>query len=188
MKRKSWLVWSLLGAAAIVVTAATIGLYLENRRLDQKIDTQFELYRAEVQQKQLDQVKDFTTKQLEQKTELENQIKKLQGDLQSKANAATQNALIAKVVPQAQAAQNTSQDGSESAKMWIYMRESGNNPLARNASGCLGLGQACPGSKLTAVCPNLDYACEDSFFTRYMQNRYGTWDNAKAFWLAHSWW
>lgn len=74
------------------------------------------------------------------------------------------------------------------AKLFIYNHESGNNPTRANGSGCLGLGQACPGSKLLAVCPNLDYACEDVFFTNYMLARYKSWDNAKAFWLAHNWW
>lgn len=74
------------------------------------------------------------------------------------------------------------------AKAFIYMHESGNNPKARNSAGCLGLGQACPGSKLLAVCPNLDYACEDQFFTNYMLVRYRSWENARAFWLAHNWW
>lgn len=74
------------------------------------------------------------------------------------------------------------------AKSMIYMRESGNNPKAQNAGGCLGLGQACPGSKLLNVCPNLDYACEDAFFTDYANSRYGGWDAAAAFWRNNSWW
>lgn len=76
-------------------------------------------------------------------------------------------------------------DGS--AKMFIYMRESGNNPGAINASsGACGLGQALPCSKMP--CSLSDYACQDRFFTGYMQARYGTWENAKAFWLANHWW
>jgi len=70
------------------------------------------------------------------------------------------------------------------AKMFIYLHESGNDPKRWNGSGCAGLGQACPASKLLAVCPNLDYECEDKWFTSYMLNRYKTWENAKAFWLA----
>lgn len=74
------------------------------------------------------------------------------------------------------------------AKAFIYEHESGNNPLAQNSLGCLGLGQACPGSKLLIVCPTLDYACEDSYFTGYMQDRYTTWENARSFWIANHWW
>jgi hypothetical protein len=76
------------------------------------------------------------------------------------------------------------------AKAFIYSHESGGRLTARNSGGCLGLGQACPGSKLVNACPNweTDYACQDAFFTNYMLNRYKTWENAKAFWLANRWW
>lgn len=75
------------------------------------------------------------------------------------------------------------------AKMFIYMHESGNNPAARNSRGCRGLGQDC-NNQLPTVCPNweTDYACQDAFFTAYMHRRYGSWENARAFWLAHRWW
>lgn len=73
-------------------------------------------------------------------------------------------------------------------KAWIYNEESGNNPAAENSSGCLGLGQACPGLKLLTVCPLLDYACEDNFFTQYMLSRYGSWEAAYEFHLANGWW
>ena len=87
----------------------------------------------------------------------------------------------ATVIPAAQASDNGD------AKMFIYMRESGNRPNAINASsGACGLGQALPCSKMP--CSLSDYACQDAFFTSYMQARYGTWENARAFWLAHHWW
>jgi len=73
-------------------------------------------------------------------------------------------------------------------KLFIYNHESGNNPTRANSSGCLGLGQACPGSKLLAVCPSLDYACEDAFFTNYAFSRYGSWAGAYSSWISHRWW
>lgn len=76
---------------------------------------------------------------------------------------------------------------SSEAKAFIYQKESGNNPAAINkSSGACGLGQALPCSKMP--CSLSDYACQDQFFTSYMQNRYGSWENAKAFWLSHKWW
>lgn len=69
-----------------------------------------------------------------------------------------------------------------SAKAFIYCKESTNNPAAVNAGGCRGLGQACPGSKLP--CGSHDYACQDNWFTNYMLERYGSWEAAKAHWLA----
>jgi len=104
-----------------------------------------------------------------------------QAEIQKQAQVQTQAQKPVEV------AQNTPVDAN-SAKMFIYMKESGNNPQARNAGGCLGLGQACPGSKLLAVCPTLDYACEDAFFTNYALSRYGSWEGALAFWQSHHWW
>lgn len=73
------------------------------------------------------------------------------------------------------------------AKMFIYKKESGNNPSAINpSSGACGLGQALPCSKLK--CGLKDYECQDKWFTNYMKERYGTWQKAKAFWLAHRYW
>lgn len=73
------------------------------------------------------------------------------------------------------------------AKAFIYFKESGNRTDAINkSSGACGLGQALPCSKLP--CTLTDYACQDAWFTKYMQNRYGTWVNAKAFWLRSNWW
>ena len=74
------------------------------------------------------------------------------------------------------------------AMLFIFNHESGNNPKRWNSEGCVGLGQACPASKLLAVCPNLDYDCEVVFFTNYANSRYGGWQGAYAYWLAHHWW
>lgn len=76
---------------------------------------------------------------------------------------------------------------SNEAKAFIYQHESGNRTDAINAgSGACGLGQALPCSKLP--CSLQDYACQDAWFTQYMVSRYGTWENARAFWLANRWW
>lgn len=102
-------------------------------------------------------------------------------------------AVISYVAPTAYAA-----DGN-AAKAFIYEHESGNRPCVINggAINCAGsstlacgLGQALPCSKLLAVCPDLsDYGCQDNYFTNnYMIPRYGSWENARAFWLAHNWW
>lgn len=114
--------------------------------------------------------------------ELEQEKIKLQNELQSKLDKQQQIAVL-----NSQKAYADSFSGQD-AKMWIYMHESGNNPLARNYLGCLGIGQACPGSKLLAVCPTLEYNCEDAFFTNYMLARYGTWQNAMYFWQANHYW
>jgi len=77
---------------------------------------------------------------------------------------------------------NTSE---QDAKMFIYFKESGNRLDAVNSIGCIGLGQDCNGA-LAKQCPNwkTDRTCQDLFWEKYMQRRYGTWQKAKTFWLA----
>lgn len=70
---------------------------------------------------------------------------------------------------------------------WIYMHESSCRLDAKNSIGCVGIGQACPGSKLTNLCPDLNYACQNNFFTVYVNNRYGGWEQAWNFWQSHNW-
>lgn len=73
---------------------------------------------------------------------------------------------------------------------FVIARESGWNLAARNAGGCLGLGQACPGSKLVNACPNWqsDATCQIQFFTGYANSRYGSWQGAYEAWLVKHWW
>lgn len=75
---------------------------------------------------------------------------------------------------------------SNSAKAFIYARESGNNPNATNPNGCYGLGQDCNG--VVRIQCGADYVCQDAYFTAYAMRRYGSWENALAFWQNHHWW
>jgi len=79
--------------------------------------------------------------------------------------------------------------GQLSAADFVISRESGWNLAARNSGGCLGLGQACPGSKLVAACPDWDSnaVCQVRFFNGYA-SRYGGWQGAQEFWQLHGWW
>lgn len=74
---------------------------------------------------------------------------------------------------------------SNEAKEYIYMHESSNDPSKVNSRGCYGLGQDC-NNVLSTACPNwrTDRECQDKFWEDYMRKRYGTWENAKAFWIA----
>lgn len=73
---------------------------------------------------------------------------------------------------------------------FVIARESGWNLAARSGSGCLGLGQACPASKLTSACPNwqTDATCQIKYFSGYANGRYGSWQGAQNFWLVNHWW
>lgn len=75
---------------------------------------------------------------------------------------------------------------SNAAKAYIYSRESGNNPNATSSNGCYGLGQDCNG--VVRIQCGADYACQDAYFTAYAMRRYGSWENALAFWQSHHWW
>jgi len=72
---------------------------------------------------------------------------------------------------------------------YIFSRESHWNAAALNSSGCGGLGQACPSSKLAAVCSNWqnDPVCQTRFFSGYA-GRYDGWAGAYNFWINHHWW
>ena len=116
---------------------------------------------------------DARVKELErQKTELEQQLQSKLAEKQRVASIQTAQVFAA-------------QANCGSPKMCIYMKESGNNPLAVNSIGCRGIGQACPGSKLPC---GADYACQDAWFTNYAIQRYGSWDAAWTFWQANHWW
>ena len=73
---------------------------------------------------------------------------------------------------------------------YIIEHESHWNPAAVNASGCAGLGQACPGSKLAAVCPNWanDPVCQLRFFDNYAKRTYGSWAAAYQKKISVGWW
>lgn len=68
------------------------------------------------------------------------------------------------------------------AKRWIAMRESGGNYTARNGS-CYGKYQLSIGYLHGNLSPKNQELTAD----RYVYSRYGSWVNAKRFWLAHNW-
>ena len=72
---------------------------------------------------------------------------------------------------------------------FVIGHESGWRPGALNAGGCAGLGQACPGSELAAVCPSwqTDPVCQLKFFSGYA-GRYGGWQGALNAWNSKGWW
>jgi len=73
---------------------------------------------------------------------------------------------------------------------YVISHESHWNPGATNANGCAGLGQACPGSKLAAACPNWqnDPICQMKFFDSYAEGRYSSWADAYDHKLNYGWW
>lgn len=172
-------------------------LRLQNLQIKTKTDTiqQLEFNHDSIQdqlktEKEKGNQNEQKVKELEQK-DLDNQKKiddleaQVQAQLEKKRLDAERLASANRALTLTATASAASNNGS--AKMFIYMHESGNNPGAINkSSGACGLGQALPCSKLP--CSLSDYACQDSWFTNYMLQRYGSWENAKAFWQSHRWW
>lgn len=81
-------------------------------------------------------------------------------------------------------------ESQHAAADYIISHESGWRVNAMNASGCAGLGQSCPASKLAAVCPNwqTDPVCQMGFFNDYAVGRYGSWNAAYEVWQRQRWW
>jgi len=73
---------------------------------------------------------------------------------------------------------------------YVISHESHWNPAALNGSGCAGLGQACPGSKLAAACPSwqTDPVCQLKFFNGYAIGRYHSWAAAYQHKTSTGWW
>lgn len=92
---------------------------------------------------------------------------------QSQANAVAES--------QAQVQEPVASDTS-SAKEWIAQRESGGSYTAQN-SRYIGRYQ------LDSAYLNGDYspANQERVANKYVADRYGSWDNAKAFWVSHGW-
>lgn len=90
---------------------------------------------------------------------------------------------------QAQSTTNYSQSqsssytgSSSSAKAWIANRESGGSYTASN-------GQYYGKYQLGAAMLHGDYSAanQERVADQYVAARYGSWDNAKSFWLQHGW-
>ncbi|MFR4967231.1 hypothetical protein [Lactobacillus kalixensis] len=81
-----------------------------------------------------------------------------------------------------QTVQAAKSSAEKAAKRWIAMRESGGSYYARNGS-CYGKYQLSIGYLGGDLSPKNQERVAD----RYVYGRYGSWVNAKRFWLAHHW-
>lgn len=167
------LVLTLIGLVTYIKVYPYTNVAQRQRQLEQTIhQTQLD------KKKLLEEVNkkgSLTEQQKKQIEDLNKIIQQKDQELQSKAASKKAYAAASPVVPLP----------SNKAKAYIYEHESGNRTTAVNSIGCRGLGQACPGTKLP--CGD-DYACQDAWFTNYMQQRYGSWENAYIFWVNNHWW
>jgi len=84
--------------------------------------------------------------------------------------------------------------GLSAAENWIIGHESGGRTTAANpTSTAFGLGQLLIANRerygaILGVSPNTtDFGAQLQMFRMYVRDRYGTAENAKAFWQAHHW-
>lgn len=70
----------------------------------------------------------------------------------------------------------------KAAKKWIAMRESGGNYRARNGV-CYGKYQL----TISYLHGNLSPKNQEKVADQYVYGRYGSWVNAKKFWIRHHW-
>ena len=81
----------------------------------------------------------------------------------------------------------TAERGASEAEALLYIaeRESGVNLNSYNtSSGACGIWQALPCSKMGGM----DFEHQYNWVRGYALGRYGSYVNAKAFWLSHHWW
>ena len=81
--------------------------------------------------------------------------------------------------------------GTSDAEYFILLHESGGDPTADNPrSTAFGLGQLLIDGRrhyLGANADTTDCALQLQAFRGYVRDRYGTAENARAFWVAHGW-
>lgn len=135
-----------------------------------------ELVLAQQEVQKLTQVQESAPVQQSTQVQQPAQVQESNTQQQASTNTSSQ-------VTDTQAGASTNVSGVEAdAKAWIAMRESGSNYNARN-------GQYIGKYQLTDIYLNGDYspANQERVADQYVYGRYGSWVNAKNFWLSHGW-
>lgn len=184
---------------AIIIVAGTLNAAHELQTNNQQIKLkEIKLRNIEAELKELDSdyqtLREDHTKTIEQKQQEIEQLKQREKELQTQLQARqAEKARLAKLqTTQKVYAATPPVSGSRGNcgdnvyKQFIYQHESGCDTNRWNSIGCYGIGQACPSSKI-AHC-GADFACQDAWFSNYAIQRYGSWEGAYQFWLAHRWW
>lgn len=180
------------GVVAILVLGAIVTSNL-NKKIEQKQrdlqQTSKRLNQIEREKNELEQGKQIRQekiKQLEQEKQQLNSEKESLNQQLSKKREQMKLASAVSISKPVAASPAPVRAISGSAKAFIYMKESGNNPNATNAQGCYGIGQDCNGIVKSKCGAN--YACQDAYFSSYANSRYGGWDGALAAWQSKHWW
>lgn len=106
----------------------------------------------------------------------------VQQQTQSTTNYSQPQAQTQSTTKYSQSQSSSYTGSSSSAKAWIANRESGGSYTASN-------GQYYGKYQLGAAMLHGDYSAanQERVADQYVAARYGSWDNAKSFWLQHGW-
>lgn len=192
----------LIGLGLVILLLGTTLYSVNERRLERRSEVQRvqeekatveqELNKAEVKTKELNLLHEQKAKEVKKQDQ---EISRLKVKLQAKKTREASEVRLAVSKPEPQprvkvatnfTGGSTGNCGDNQYKQFIYKKESGCDTAARNAGGCFGIGQACPGSKVAHCGTN--FACQDKWFTNYAISVYGSWEKAYNAWLSKGWW
>src|SRR5215216_4585637 len=140
---------------------------------------------AEISRK-IDQATELRDLRVQAKDALDDKIRRLEGEA----------GVLRVTLEQRQAGQvrgggKCDLSGTSDAEYFIIMRESGGDPTADNPrSTAFGLGQLLLDGRrhyLGANYDTIDCGLQLQAFRGYVRDRYGTAENARAFWVSHGW-
>ncbi|HEV3504802.1 MAG TPA: hypothetical protein VG637_05920 [Actinomycetes bacterium] len=139
--------------------------------------------------RRIDQAKELRDLRVQAKDALDDKIRRLEGE--AGVLRVTLQQRQQRQAGQVRGGGKCDLSGTSDAEYFIIMKESGGDPTADNPrSTAFGLGQLLIDGRrhyLGANADTTDCALQLQAFRGYVRDRYGTAENAKAFWLSHGW-
>jgi septal ring factor EnvC (AmiA/AmiB activator) len=139
--------------------------------------------------RRIDQAKELRDLRVQAKDALDDKIRRLEGE--AGVLRVTLQQRQQRQAGQVRGGGKCDLSGTSDAEYFIIMKESGGDPTADNPrSTAFGLGQLLIDGRrhyLGANADTTDCALQLQAFRGYVRDRYGTAENARAFWLAHGW-
>ena len=139
--------------------------------------------------KKIAQAVELRDLRLQAKEKLDSKIRQLEGE--AAVLRATQQQRLARQAGLVRGGGKCDLSGTSDAEFFIIMHESGGDPTADNPnSTAFGLGQLLLDLRRRILGANYDTTecgLQLMAFRTYVRERYGTAENARAFWVSHGW-
>jgi septal ring factor EnvC (AmiA/AmiB activator) len=139
--------------------------------------------------KKIAQAVELRDLRLQAKEKLDDRIRELEGE--QAVLRVTQQQRLQRQADVVRGGGKCDLSGTSDAEYFIIMHESGGDPTADNPrSTAFGLGQLLIDGRrhyLGANADTTDCGLQLQAFRGYVRDRYGTAENARAFWVAHGW-